>query len=97
MQSTQADPKPPTAREPQMNDHALLMHTLMRHASVDSPENARRREHLSLLETEAREAHRLLRRERIRRVWNALIRSHRTGSDDSLMQVEAPDLREALR
>lgn len=80
-----------------MNDHALLIQTLMRHASVDSPENARRRERLSLLEREAREAHKLRRRERIRRAWNALIRSHRTGSDDWMGQVEAPDLREALR
>jgi hypothetical protein len=78
-----------------MNDHALL--TLMRHASVDSPENARRGEHLSLLERATRQAHTRRRRERIRRAWNTLITSHRTGSDDWMRQVEAPDLRQALR
>jgi hypothetical protein len=80
-----------------MNDHALLIHALMRHASVDSPENVRRRERLSLLEREARLAHRRRRRERIRGAWNALIRSPRTGSDDWMRHVEAPDLREVLR
>ena len=54
-----------------MNQHALLMHTLIRHAHVDSPENARRREHLLRLERETREARRRRRRERVRRAWNA--------------------------
>jgi len=58
-----------------MDQHALLMHTLIRHAQVDSPERARRREHLLWLEREASEARRR-RRERVRRVGNALITLH---------------------
>jgi hypothetical protein len=62
-----------------MDQHALLMHTLIRQAQVDSPERARRREHLLWLERDAREAHRRP-RERVRRVGNGLITLHRTVS-----------------
>lgn len=46
-----------------MDRHALLMHTLLRQARVDSPENARRREQLSRVERETRGARRRRRRE----------------------------------
>lgn len=80
-----------------MNHHPLLIHTLTRHASVDSPESARRREHLLWLERETREARRRRRREWIRRGWNVLIPLHRNGTDGSSRRTEAPDLRQALR
>jgi hypothetical protein len=69
-----------------MNHHALLVHTLGPHAGVDSPESARRREHLLSLERETREARRHRRRELMRRVV-AVLTPFR----------EAPDVREALR
>lgn len=81
----------------EMNQHTLLTHTVIRHPSVDSPENARCREHLLWLEARAREARRRRRRERVRRGWNVLITSHRTGSDDWMRRIEAPDLPQALR
>lgn len=79
-----------------MDHHTLLMHTLIRHAHVDSPESARRREHLLRLERETREARRRRRRERVRRVENVLITLHRTVSHAS-RRIEAPDLRRAPR
>jgi hypothetical protein len=75
-----------------MDQHALVMHTVIRHPHVDSPEIARRRE----LEREAREARRHRRRERVRRARNALITLYGTRSDDRMRRVEAPDL-QALR
>jgi hypothetical protein len=69
-----------------MNHHALVIHTLTRDTSVDSPERARRREHLLFLERETREARRHRRRELVRRVL-AVLTPFR----------EAPDVREALR
>jgi hypothetical protein len=79
-----------------MDRHALLIHTVIRHPQVDSPEIARRREQLLRLEQEAREARRHRRRERVRRARSALFTLHRTGSDDRVRRVEASDL-EALR
>jgi hypothetical protein len=78
-------------------NHDTLTHTLIHQAQVDSPESARRREHVLLLERETREARRRSRRERIRRGWNAVITLRRTVSDDSMRRIEAPDLRRALR
>jgi hypothetical protein len=79
-----------------MNEHALLMHTLMRHASADSPDNARRREHLLWLERERREARRRRRRQRVRTARHGLTKLYRTGSDDRMRRVEAVDS-QALR
>jgi hypothetical protein len=79
-----------------MDQHALLMHTLMRHASAASPASARRREQLLWLKREAREARGHRRRERVRRARNALITLYRTGSEDRMRPIEAPDL-QALR
>jgi hypothetical protein len=80
-----------------MDQHALLMHTLIRHTHFDTPESARRRGHLLWLEPETREARRRRRRQRIHRSWNALITSHRTVSDDSVRRMGAPDLQQELR
>ena len=82
-----------------MNHQTLLLHTLIRDGYVDSPESARRREHLLRLEQEAREARRRRRRQRVHRGWNALLASHRTVGDGRMRRVEAkaPDLRKALR
>lgn len=80
-----------------MDQHALLIHTLMHQARVDSGESARRREHLLRLEREAREARRRRRRERVRRGWNVLITLQRTVSDAWMRRIEAPDLRQKLR
>ena len=79
-----------------MDHHTLFMLTLIRHARVDSPETARRKEHLLRLEREAREARSRRRRERVRRVEDALITLHRTVSHAS-RGIEAPDLRRAPR
>jgi hypothetical protein len=54
-----------------MDQHALLMYTLVRHTHVDSPEHARRREQLLRLEREALAARRRRRHDRLRRVWSA--------------------------
>jgi hypothetical protein len=80
-----------------MNQHTVLTHTLIRHAHVDSPESARRREQLLWLEREARAARRRRRRERIRRAGNAVIAFHGKATDDRTRRIEAPDLRQALR
>jgi len=62
-----------------MNQHTL-MHMLIRQGHVDSPEHARRREHLLWLKREAHEARKRRRRERARRRWNVLTTFHRTAS-----------------
>ena len=80
-----------------MDQHALLMHTLMRQARVDSPQNARRREHLLQLERETREARRRRRREHVRWARSALTAFRRRRSNDRTRPIEAPDLRQALR
>jgi len=80
-----------------MNHHALLMHTLIRDAHVDSPESARRREQLLWLERETREARRRRRRARVRRGWNVPITLLRTVSDDWMRRIETPDLRQQPR
>jgi hypothetical protein len=64
-----------------MDQHALLMHTLMRHTQLESLENARHREHLLWLERTTREARRRRRRERVRRAWNACVAAVRVRRD----------------
>jgi len=56
-----------------VNHYVLVTQTLIRQASLESPEVARRRERLFLLEMEVRRARRRRRRERIRRVWSTLV------------------------
>jgi hypothetical protein len=71
-----------------MDQHALLMHTFMRQARVDSPENARRREHPLRLEQETREARRRRRREHVRRARTALTAFRRTRSNHGTRRIE---------
>jgi hypothetical protein len=80
-----------------MDQHALLIYTLMRLAHVDSPEDARRREQLLRLEREALEARRRRRHNRLRRVWSALTAPRSTQREQETRRAEAPDLRQALR
>jgi hypothetical protein len=76
-----------------MDQHALLMHTVMRNQNLDSPELARRRENLASFEREAR---RRRRREFVRRNLNSLSVFHRDG-DARMQPRESPAVGEALR
>jgi hypothetical protein len=80
-----------------MDQHALLMHTLMRSAHVDSPQSRRRREQLLRLQREALEARRRRRHNRLRRVWSALTARRLTRRNQGTRRTEAPDVRRALR
>jgi hypothetical protein len=80
-----------------MDQHALLMFTLVRHTQVDSPEYTRRREQLLRLEREALETRRRRRHNRLRRVWSALTAPRSTQRMQGTRRTEAPDLRQALR
>jgi hypothetical protein len=79
-----------------MDQHALLMHTVMRYQNLDSPELARRRENLASFEREAREARRRRRRAFVRRTLNGLSVFHRDG-DERVQPCEGPAVGEALR
>ena len=80
-----------------MDQHTLLMRTLGRQPSFDSPEIARRREQLLVLERDAREMRRRRRRERVRLAWNALVALRRTGSDHRVRPLGDREPGQALR
>ena len=79
-----------------MNQHAPLMHTVMRYQHLDSPELARRRENLAVSEREAREERRRRRRKFLRRNLNGLSAFRRDG-DARMHPCEGPAVGEALR
>ena len=88
----QTSPHLQKAREHDMNQHTLLMHTNMR----DSPELARRIATLASFERVAREARRRRRREFVGRNLNRLSVFHRDG-DARVQPREGPAVGEALR
>jgi hypothetical protein len=79
-----------------MDQHALLMHTVMRHQNLDSPELPRRRENLANFEREARQARRRRRRALVRRTLNGFSVFHRDGNT-RMQPTEGPAVGEALR
>lgn len=60
-----------------MDQHALLMHTLMRQVHPDSPATARRREQMLHLERTAREARRRRRARLAAKAYAAAVRATR--------------------
>ena len=80
-----------------MNQHALLMHTVMRYQHLDSPELARRRENLARCKREAREARQRRGSEFIRRRLNALRAFHQEGPDEQVGRSKVRAVGKALR
>ncbi len=76
-----------------MSPYTRVMHTLVRDASMDTPETARRREARLWLVGEIGEARRRRRRELVRRAWSALTMARRDRRADF---IEALDLQEVV-
>jgi hypothetical protein len=79
-----------------MDQHGLLMYTLMRNQDLDLSELALRRETLAHFEREAHEARRRRRRAFVRRTLNGFSVSHRDGNARR-QPCDSPAVGEALR
>jgi hypothetical protein len=80
--------------ELEMDQHALLMYTLMRHQRLDLSEPALRRETLARFELEAREARRRRRRALVRRTLSGFSVVHRDAKT-RLQPGDSPAVGEA--
>lgn len=79
-----------------MDQHALLMYTVMRHQHVDSPELARRKRNIARFEREQRDARKRRRQAFGRRALSGFGVFHRAGNTP-MQPCDSSSVGEALR